>query len=74
MAKSDAASVADYLNELLPERRDALGAVRDIILRHLPDGYKEMMDFGMISYAIPLSTYPATYNGHPLMYSALPYP
>ena len=71
MAKSDAASVVDYLNALLPERRDALGAVRDIILRHLPDGYKEMMDFGMISYVIPLSTYPATYNGHPLMYAAL---
>ena len=30
-----------------------------------------MMDFGMISYVIPLETYPDTYNGHPLMYAAL---
>jgi len=29
------------------------------------------MDFGMISYVIPLSTYPTTYNKHPLMYAAL---
>jgi hypothetical protein len=37
----------------------------------LPDGYVEQMDFGMISYVIPLETYPDTYNGHPLMYAAL---
>jgi hypothetical protein len=45
--------------------------VRDVILKCLPAGYKEVMDFGMISYVIPLSTYPTTYNKHPLMYAAL---
>jgi hypothetical protein len=29
------------------------------------------MDFGMISYVIPLEGYPNTYNGHPLMAIAL---
>ena len=71
MAKNDAASVGDYLDELSPERRDALSAVRDVVLEHLPDGYEEMMDFGMISYVVPLAKYPVTYNGHPLMYAAL---
>ncbi len=29
------------------------------------------MNWGMISYEIPLKTYPDTYNGKPLMYAAL---
>ena len=29
------------------------------------------MNWGMISYEIPLSVYPDTYNGKPLMYCAL---
>ncbi len=71
MAKSDAASVQDYLAELTPERRATVSTVRDVILQHLPRGYEEVMDFGMISYVIPLATYPTTYNKHPLMYAAL---
>lgn len=45
--------------------------MRHVILQHLPTGYEEVMDFGMISYVIPLATYPTTYNKHPLMYAAL---
>ena len=29
------------------------------------------MQFGMISYVVPFSTFPDTYNGRPLMYIAL---
>jgi len=71
MPRSAAATVEDYLAELSPERRETVSTVRDVILAHLPDGYEEMMDFGMISYVIPLSTYPITYNERPLMYAAL---
>jgi hypothetical protein len=71
MPRSAAATVEDYLAELSPERRETVSTVRDVILAHLPDGYEEMMDFGMISYVIPLSTYPITYNERSLMYAAL---
>ena len=71
MPRSAAATVEDYLADLSPERRETVSTVRDVILAHLPDGYEEMMDFGMISYVIPLSTYPITYNERPLMYAAL---
>ena len=30
-----------------------------------------MMNWGMITYQVPLETYPDTYNGQPLMYAAL---
>ena len=69
--KSSAATVGEYLNELSPERREAVSAVREVILANLPDGYEEMIDFGMISYVVPLERYPDTYNGHPLSYAAI---
>jgi uncharacterized protein YdhG (YjbR/CyaY superfamily) len=69
--KSDATSVEAYLAELPEERRDAISAVREVILAHLPEGYREGMNWGMIAYEVPLDVYPETYNGQPLMYAAL---
>ena len=69
--KSGARTVQEYLAELTPERREAVSAVRDVIMANLPEGYEEVMDFGMVSYVVPLSRYPKTYNGHPLQYAAI---
>ncbi|MBN2557092.1 MAG: DUF1801 domain-containing protein [Anaerolineales bacterium] len=71
MTHSQAASVEAYLNELTPERREVVARVRKMILEHLPDGYIESMNWGMISYEIPLDVYPDTYNKKPLGYLAL---
>jgi hypothetical protein len=30
-----------------------------------------MIGFGMIGYGVPLSSYPETYNGHPLAYAGI---
>ena len=69
--KSDAATVEEYLQELSPERRAAVSTVRETVLANLPEGYDEIMDFGMITYVVPLERFPKTYNKHPLMYAAL---
>ncbi len=69
--RSEATSVDQYLAELPDDRRDAIDAVRDTILENLPEGYEEAMNWGMITYQVPLATYPDTYNGKPLMYAAL---
>jgi uncharacterized protein YdhG (YjbR/CyaY superfamily) len=71
MARSAAKTVQVYLAELPPDRRAVVAAVREIILRNLPEGYREAMAFGMIGYEIPLEVYPHTYNGQPLSYAAL---
>ena len=71
MATSKAATVAEYLAELPPERRAEVARVRDVIRKRLPKGYAESMAFGMIGYGIPLERYPNTYNGQPLSYVAL---
>jgi uncharacterized protein YdhG (YjbR/CyaY superfamily) len=69
--RSEAETVEEYLASLPPGRREAIEAVRREILANLPDGYEEAMDFGMITYAVPLAIHPDTYNGKPLMYAAL---
>lgn len=68
---SDAADVLEYLSGLPEDRRQAIEAVRAVILDRLPSGYQEVMNWGMITYEVPLSVYPDTYNGKPLMYAAL---
>ena len=60
-----ASTVTEYLAALPAERRDALNEVRRGINRALPPGYKEGIQFGMISWFVPLSTYPAGYGGNP---------
>jgi len=69
--QSDATTVAGYLAELEPDRREAIETVRAEILANLPEGYEEAMNWGMITYQVPLERHPDTYNGEPLMYAAL---
>ena len=69
--RSDSTSVTDYLTALPDDRRNAITAVRDVIKTNLPEGYEEVMNWGMITYQVPLDVYPDTYNGQPLMYAAL---
>ena len=71
MAQRTAKTVNEYIGALSPDRREAISAVREVILDHLPEGYEETMQYGMISYVIPLETYAVTYNGQPLEYAAL---
>ena len=68
---SEATRVEDYLAELPYDRRQAISVVRDVIRANLPEGFEEGMQFGMISYHVPLERYPDTYNGKPLGLAAL---
>ena len=69
--QSKAKTAEEYLSELADDRREQLSTVRNVVLDNLPDGYEEIMLFGMITYAVPLSVVPDTYNKQPLMYAAL---
>jgi len=69
--RSEATTAEQYLAELPDDRREAIEAVRAVILENLPDGYEEAMNWGMITYQVPLETYPDTYNKQPLMLAAL---
>jgi len=71
MVSSSAETVDEYLGQLPDDRRDAIAEVRQAILDNLPDGIVEVMNWGMITYEIPLETFPDTYNKKPLQYAAL---
>ena len=71
MTTSSAATPAEYLSALPDDRCSAIAVLRQLILEHLPSGYVEAMRWGMLSYEVPLSVYPHTYNGQPLNYGGL---
>jgi hypothetical protein len=71
VAASKATTVDEYLAELDPERREAVEAVLGVVREHLPAGYEEGMQWGMIGWFVPLERYPDTYNGQPLQFAAL---
>lgn len=69
--KSSARTVKSYLEGLPDDRRATIATLRNLVLRHLPAGYEEVVDYGMLVYQVPLAVYPDTYNKRPFMYAAL---
>ena len=55
--RSEAATVEEYLSELPEDQRHVVSAVRDVIVANLPAGYEEAMNWGMISYEVPVAEY-----------------
>ncbi len=58
-------TVEDYLAALPEDRRAALSAVREVILRNLDQDYEEGITYGMIGYYVPRRVYPAGYHCNP---------
>ncbi|MBN8598351.1 MAG: DUF1801 domain-containing protein [Planctomycetes bacterium] len=63
--QSKAKTVEAYLAELPADRREALEAVRKVILKNLDKDYEERMGYGMMGYAVPHRVYPAGYHCDP---------
>jgi len=72
--QSKATTVDEYLAELPEDRREAISAVRETILRNLAEGFEEGMQYGMIGYYVPHRLYPPGYHcdpKEPLNFAAL---
>ncbi len=63
--QSKATTVEEYLAGLPEDRRQAIEAVRAVILRNLDKDYEEGMQYGMIGYYVPHHVYPAGYHCDP---------
>ena len=71
---SNAKTVEAYLASLPDDRREAITAVRETILKNLDSGYREGVQYGMIGYVVPHSLFPAGYHcdpSKPLCYAGL---
>jgi hypothetical protein len=69
--QSQAASPDKYMAELPADRVEAMSKLREVIRKNLPKGFEETMQYGMLSYVVPHSLYPAGYHCKPT--DALPF-
>jgi hypothetical protein len=66
-----ATTVEAYLERLPADRREAIAKVREVVNANLPAGFEEGLQYGMISWYVPLSRFPEPYNGQPLAVASL---
>lgn len=72
--QSKAATVAEYLAELPPDRRAAVEAVRAVVRGNMDPVLEEGMLYGMICWYVPHAVFPAGYHvnpARPLTFAAL---
>jgi len=60
--QSKATTPEEYLENLPEERKEAMRELRNVIVKNLPKGFKEVMSYGMLAYVVPHSLYPAGYH------------
>lgn len=54
-----------YMDQLPDERKKPIKELRRIILKNLPEGFVEVMNYGMIGYVVPHTIYPKGYHVNP---------
>jgi len=63
-------TVAEFLDALPADRREVASEVLALVRKSMPKGYAEQMALGMVTWSVPLSVLPDTYNGQALWYVA----
>ncbi len=54
-----------YIEQVPEDRKEAMKKLRKTILDNLPEGFKEVINYGMIGYVVPHSIYPRGYHVNP---------
>jgi hypothetical protein len=62
---SDAKTPDEYIVSLPTDRKEAMTALRKTIQANLPEGFEEVMSYGMIGYVVPHTIYPGGYHCSP---------
>lgn len=63
--KYEATSPEEYIKLIPEERQVPFQKLREIILKNIPKGFEEMMNYGMIGYVVPHKIYPDGYHCDP---------
>ena len=69
--QSSATTVDEYLEKIGSEKAAVLFPLIEDVRSVIDDGFEEAMNWGMVSYQVPLSICPKTYNKKPLLYCSL---
>lgn len=57
--------MSEYIGQVDEKWRADFAKLVDVVESNLPDGFERTMQYGMISYVVPLSTYPKGYHVTP---------
>ena len=63
--QSKATTPEQYLSELPEDRKEAMLRLRNAIKQNLPQGFEEVLSYGMLGYVVPHSIYPSGYHCDP---------
>ena len=55
----------DYIDALPEDRKAAIVKIQEALLTNLPEGFTEVMSYGMLGYVVPHSLYPKGYHCTP---------
>lgn len=58
-------SPEDYLSKLPEDRKESIGKLRNEVLKNLPRGFQECINYGMLGYVVPHSIFPNGYHCDP---------
>ena len=63
--QSKATSVNEYLSQLPADRQKPVTDLVNVIRKNLPEGFSEVMGYGMPGWVVPHSLYPKGYHSSP---------
>ncbi|WP_299673140.1 DUF1801 domain-containing protein [uncultured Tenacibaculum sp.] len=63
--KYEANTPQEYIDQLPEDRQSVVQQLRDVIKKHLPEGFEEGINYNMIGYYVPHSIYPDGYHCDP---------
>lgn len=61
----EADSPEDYINKLPEDRKAVMEKLRKCIVENIPEGFDEIIAYGMIGYVVPHTIYPKGYPCNP---------
>lgn len=62
---STALTPQEYLSNLPDDRKEVMQKLRNSIIENIPQGFEEVMSYGMLGFVIPHSIYPEGYHCDP---------
>ena len=63
--QSKALTPEEYINGLPEEKKQVMSHLREVIKTNLPEGFSEVISYGMLGYVVPHSIFPAGYHCDP---------
>jgi len=55
-------TIEEYISQIPEERREAFRKLLETVDRNLPEAFQQTMQYGMVTWVVPMKTYPAGYH------------